>query len=211
MRLLGWSLIPALFRLRVFGRENLPENGGVLIASNHQSYLDVGLLIQAIRRPIVFVAAERLRTNPLIRWPLTRLGVLFVDRFDLLRGPEEMHRFQAILGSGRPLGFFPEGTFREQPGLLPFRMGAFIAAVGAGVPVLPVALEGSRALYPGDTFFPRWGRVGLSVGLPLHATGSDWQAAVQLRDAARAFIADHCGEPAAPLGISRCDKPASVR
>ncbi len=185
--------------LALRGREHLPPPGQpFVLVCNHQSYLDVGLLIQAIRRPMVFIAAERLRTNPFIRWPLTQLGTLFVDRFDLLRGPQEMHRFQRILGSGRPLAFFPEGTFRQQPGLLPFRMGAFIAAAGAGLPLLPMAIQGSRALYPGDTFFPRWGRVGLSIGAPLQPTGDDWQAAVQLRDAARAFIAEHCGEPATP-------------
>jgi 1-acyl-sn-glycerol-3-phosphate acyltransferase len=188
-----------LVPLEVQGREHIPPPGRpFVLVSNHQSYLDVGLLIQVIRRPIVFVAAERLRTNPFIRWPMQRLHCLFVDRFDLLRGPEEMRRFRAILDNGRPLGFFPEGTFREQPGLLPFRMGAFIAASGTGVPVLPVAIDGSRALYPGETFFPRWGRVRLSIGAALAPAGDDWQAAVRLRDAARGFIGEHCGEDARP-------------
>jgi 1-acyl-sn-glycerol-3-phosphate acyltransferase len=189
----------ALVPLEVRGREHLPPPGQpFVLVCNHQSYLDAGLLIQALepgRRPIVFVAAGRLRTNPLIRWPMQRLDSLFVDRVDLLRGPAEMQRFQAILDTGRPLGFFPEGTFREQPGLLPFRMGAFIAAAATGVPVLPVAIDGSRALYPGNTFLPHRGALRLSIGAPLQPSGDDWQAAVRLRDAARAFIAEHCGEP----------------
>jgi 1-acyl-sn-glycerol-3-phosphate acyltransferase len=154
----------------------------------------VGVLIQAIGRPIVFVAAEGLARNPFIRWPLARLDTLFVDRFDLLRGPEEMRRFRAILDSGRPLGFFPEGTFREQPGLLPFRMGAFIAAAGTGVPLLPVAIAGTRAIFPGTTFFPRRGAARLSIGPPIQPAGDDWQAAVALRDAAYQFIAAQCDE-----------------
>jgi 1-acyl-sn-glycerol-3-phosphate acyltransferase len=188
-----------LVPMAVQGHEHIPAPGQpFVLVSNHQSYLDVGLLIQVVRRPIVFVAAERLRTNPVIRWPMQRLDSLFVDRFDLLRGPEEMQRFKAILARGHPLGFFPEGTFRAQPGLLPFRMGAFIAAAGAGVPVLPVAIRGSRDLYPGETFFPHWGRVAVSIGAPLEPTGGDWQAAVRLRDAARDFIGEHAGE--APVG-----------
>ena len=190
------TLVP----LEVRGREHIPAPGKpFVLVCNHQSYLDVGMLIQAIdpaRRPIVFVAAEGLRKNPFIRWPMQRLHALFVDRFDLLRGPEEMQRFKVILDSGRPLGFFPEGTFRAQPGLLPFRMGAFIAAAAAGVPLLPVALRGTRALYPGNTFVPHWGRVRLSIGAPLQPAGDDWQAAVALRDAARAHIAAHCDVPA---------------
>jgi 1-acyl-sn-glycerol-3-phosphate acyltransferase len=74
-------------------------------------------------------------------------------------------------------------------------MGAFIAAAATGVPVLPVAIDGSRALYPGNTFLPHRGALRLSIGAPLQPSGDDWQAAVRLRDAARAFIAEHCGEP----------------
>jgi 1-acyl-sn-glycerol-3-phosphate acyltransferase len=191
----------ALVPIQVQGLERVPPPGQpFVLAANHQSYLDVGLLIQQIRRPIIFVAAAGLRTNPFIRWPMQRLDSLFVDRFDLLRSTEDMRRFQATLDAGRPLGFFPEGTFRQQPGLLPFRMGAFITAAGANVPVLPVSIQGSRALYPGNTFVPHWGRVRISIGEPLWPAGNDWQAAVQLRHDARAFIAAHCGEAAAPIG-----------
>jgi 1-acyl-sn-glycerol-3-phosphate acyltransferase len=196
----------ALVPLEVIGREHIPAPGRpFVLVCNHQSFLDVGLLIQAVRRPMVFVAAEGLRGNPFVRWPLARLDTLFVDRFDLLRGPAEMHRFRDILGTGRPLGFFPEGTFRAQPGLLPFHMGAFIAAAAGGVPVLPVAIAGSRWLFTGTSFFPRWGRVRISIGSPLEPAGDDWQRAVQLRDAARTFIAAHCGEEHAP------DKRADTR
>ena len=188
----------AFVPLKVQGREHIPAPGEpFVLVCNHQSYLDVGILIQVIHRHIVFVGAEGLRTNPFIRWPMQRLDSLFVDRFDLLRGPENMQRFKAMLDSGRPLGFFPEGTFREQPGLLPFRMGAFLAAAGADVPLLPVALSGTRVLYPGTSFVPHWGRVALSIGKPLRPGGDDWQAAVALRHAAEDFIAAHCGESGA--------------
>ena len=194
-----------LVPLAVEGRAHLPPPGQpFVLVANHQSYLDVGLLIQVVRRPIAFVAAERLRTHRIMRWPLQRLGSLFVERFDRLRGPAEMRRFKAVLDNGQALGFFPEGTFRAQPGLLPFRMGAFMAAAGGGVTVLPVAISGSRNLYPGDTCFPHWGRVAITIGAPLEPPGDDWQAAVALRDGARDFIAAHTGEPpTAALGERR--------
>ena len=200
-----------LVPLKVQGRAHIPPPGRpFVLVSNHQSYLDVGLLIQAVdpvRWPVVFIAAERLRSNSFIRWPMQRLDSLFVDRFDLLRGAEDMRRFRTTLAAGRPLGFFPEGTFRRQPGLLPLRMGAFIAAAGTGVPVLPVAIRGSRELYPGETFFPHWGRVAISIGAPLEPTGDDWQAAVQLRDAARDFIGGHCGEGTALRHLAAGPQP----
>ncbi|MGB5734540.1 MAG: lysophospholipid acyltransferase family protein, partial [Thiohalocapsa sp.] len=106
----------------------------------------------------------------------------------------ESGELAAALTSGQVLGIFPEGTFREQPGLLPFRMGAFLAAVGAGLPLLPVAVRGTRHLMLGSTFFPRPGRAEIVIGAPLTPDGSDWEAAVRLRDRARGVIAEGSGD-----------------
>ncbi|MBK5940178.1 AMP-binding protein [Halochromatium roseum] len=188
----------AFVSLTVRGAERIPApNQPFVIASNHQSYLDVAALVEAIDRPLAFVAKQGLKTNPLVRWPLERLGTLFVDRFDLLRGPEEARRFAAALARGQTLGFFPEGTFLERPGLLPFRMGAFLAATAAGVPLLPVALRGTRELMRGTRFFPHPGRALIEIGEPIWPEDESWRSAVQLRDQARAFIEPRCEQSAA--------------
>jgi 1-acyl-sn-glycerol-3-phosphate acyltransferase len=74
-------------------------------------------------------------------------------------------------------------------------MGAFIVAAQAGVPVVPLALRGTRALLRAEQWLPRRGIVCLTFGMPLMPQGTDWAAAVTLRDAARAEILCHCGEP----------------
>jgi 1-acyl-sn-glycerol-3-phosphate acyltransferase len=186
----------ALVPLEVTGRERIPPPGrAFVLASNHQSYLDAMVLVEAIGRPIAFVAKQELAANPLVKAALVRLGTHFVERFDLLRGAGDATRLAAALGQGEILGFFPEGTFRDQPGLLPFRMGAFLAAAGGGVPLLPVAVLGTRELMRGNSFFPRPGRAAVVIGEPLQPTGNDWEAAVGLRDQTRAFVATYCGEP----------------
>jgi 1-acyl-sn-glycerol-3-phosphate acyltransferase len=185
----------ALVPLAVAGREQMPEPGRALvIASNHQSYLDALALIEALDRPIAFVAKRELASNPLVRLPLVRLGTLFVDRFDALRSEADADQFSAALAGGAALGFFPEGTFRDQPGLLPFHMGAFLAAARSGAPVLPVALRGTRKLMRGSTFFPRRGTAEVVIGEPVRPAADNWEAAVRLRDQTRAFIATHGGE-----------------
>ena len=77
----------------------------------------------------------------------------------------------------------------------PFHIGAFKIAVDAGIPLLPVALRGSRSLLHPDSWFPRRGLVTVTIGEPIKPAGKDWQAAIALRDAARHAILLHCGEP----------------
>jgi len=177
-------------RLRVTGREHLPPAGrSLVLVANHQSYLDALALIEAIPRPMRFVAKRELNANPLAGRFLERLGTLFVERFDLQQSHREGERLQTALRDGASLAFFPEGTFRERPGLLPFRMGAFVAAAEAGVPVLPVTIRGTRAVMPGDRFRPRPGTIEVVIAAPILPQGTDWEAASLLRDAARAVIA----------------------
>jgi 1-acyl-sn-glycerol-3-phosphate acyltransferase len=153
------------------------------------------VLIEAVPRPMGFVAKRELREVPLVGRLLARLDTLFVERFDLHRGAAESGRFAEAITRGQVLAFFPEGTFRDEPGLLPFRMGAFVAAAEAGQPVLPVALRGTRELMSGDSFLPRPGRVLVTIGEPIEPRADGWEAAVALRDSVRAFILAHCGEP----------------
>jgi 1-acyl-sn-glycerol-3-phosphate acyltransferase len=80
------------------------------------------------------------------------------------------------------------------PGLQAFHMGAFMVAARAGVPVVPVGVQGTRAILRAEQWFPRPGRVRVTVGAPMHPQGSDWGAAVALRDAVRTQIAQYCGE-----------------
>ena len=104
---------------------------------------------------------------------------------------------------GRSLAFFPEGTFTRVPALRPFHLGAFAAAVQAGVPVVPVAIRGSRALLRAGQWFPRRAALRVTIGAPIPppAGAPDaFAAAVSLRDLARAEILRHCGEPGIDAG-----------
>jgi 1-acyl-sn-glycerol-3-phosphate acyltransferase len=183
-------------RLDVEGAGRVPAPGAAFVlAANHQSYLDALALIETVGRPLSFVAKRELEAVPFLGRFLARLGTLFVERFDLHRGAAESERFSAHLAAGASLAFFPEGTFRDAPGLLPFRMGAFVAAAREGLAVLPVALVGTRKILRGERRLPRPGRCLVIIGEPLTPAGSDWSEAARLRDATRAFILEHCAEP----------------
>ncbi|MDP1524346.1 MAG: lysophospholipid acyltransferase family protein [Rhodocyclaceae bacterium] len=150
---------------------------------------------RALPARFAFVAKQELLAHPLSATPLKRLDAAFVERFDAARSAADSQALEARLSSGDALVFFPEGTFRDLPGLLPFRMGAFLAAARAGVPVVPVTLAGTRALLPGDCRWPRHSPLTVTVHPALRPAGADWAAALALRDAARARILAHLGEP----------------
>jgi 1-acyl-sn-glycerol-3-phosphate acyltransferase len=99
-----------------------------------------------------------------------------------------------LLREGRQLLIFPEGTFMRSPGLLPFRLGAFKAAVDAGLPVVPIALRGTRHVLPADTWMFQRAPIDVTVSTPLVPTSQGWQEIVRLRDQARSVIAQGAGE-----------------
>jgi 1-acyl-sn-glycerol-3-phosphate acyltransferase len=175
--------------IEVEGLEHLRSCGRpVVVAANHQSYFDSFVLTAALPPDFAFVAKRELRDRTLPRYLLERLGTVFVERFDPAQGVGETRKALDALAAGDSVIVFPEGTFHRAPGLLPFRMGAFLVAAEAGVPVVPVTLRGTRSLLRGDEMFPRRGAAAVTVSPPLQPAGSDWAAAVALRDAARAEI-----------------------
>ena len=97
--------------------------------------------------------------------------------------------------AGQGLVVYPEGTFRRAPGLRPFKIGGFLVAALAGVPLLPVTIRGMRSILRDGQTIPRPGRVAISIGVSLIAEGAGWNAAVKLRDRAREEILRGCGEP----------------
>jgi acyl carrier protein len=188
-------------RLTVHGLENLPRDTPNIMVCNHASYMDGVILVAALPRHYSFVAKRELREQFVPRVFLERLGAEFVERFTAQQSAQDAKRLADAAARGRSLGFFPEGTFTRVPGLRAFHLGAFVAAVQAGLPVVPVAIQGSRALLRAGQWFPRRSALTVTIGPPLdppRATADAFAAAVQLRDQAQSEILRHCGEPGLP-------------
>ncbi len=184
-------------RPRVEGAEHLAA-GSAVVVCNHASYLDGILLSAALPPCIVFVAKRDLAPQRLAGTLLRRLGTLFVERVDAARSVEDHRAIEQNARAGLAPVVFPEGTLRREPGLLPFRMGAFVAATQAGVPVVPVVIRGTRSMLPDGIWFPRRATLEVLVGEPIAPEGDGWHAAIALRDKARAAILARSGEPDAP-------------
>jgi 1-acyl-sn-glycerol-3-phosphate acyltransferase len=182
-------------RFDVRGLERVPAGRACVLTVNHASFLDGPVVLAALPEPMCFVAKRELLDNFVSRIYLTRIGTEFVERFDAQRGVEDAGRFAEMVRAGRPVIMFPEGTFRRMPGLLPFRMGAFVVAAQAGAPVVPVTLRGTRSILREGQWLFRRGMISVAFSEPIEPTGTDWNAAVVLRDRAREEILRLCAEP----------------
>ncbi len=187
LRILGIGVV-------VSGTENLPP-GPCIFAVNHASYLDGVIVSAVLPSDATYVVKKEFARRFIARTFFSRIGSMFVERFQPKGGVEDTEQLDAAAHRGKSLVIFPEATFGRMPGLLPFRTGAFLVAARAGLPIVPVTLRGTRAILRGDEWFPRHGSAEVIIGEPIVPIGSDWAAAVELRQKVRAEILTHCGEP----------------
>jgi len=194
--------------LAVRGLENLSPEAPCVLVSNHASYLDGIVLVAALPGELSragyfsFVAKRELLDSFISRTYLRRIGSDFVERFESQRSLEDVKQVALSLQSGRSPVFFPEGTFSRISGLMPFRMGAFVVAAEAGVPVVPVSIRGTRSILRDGHWFPRRGIITVTIGKPIAPEGKGWAAAIRLRNKARAEISRQCGEPDLAPGMT---------
>jgi len=150
--------------LRVEGAAHVPERGPAILAGNHESALDIPVVVVACPRRIMFMAKQELYANTFTSWSLDRLGAFRVDRnrFDV----GAIRLGLAVLGRGDVLGMYPEGT--RSPGeLLPFLPGAAWMALRTGAPLVPVSVVGTERA--GEAKRPRAVRVRVTFGEPIPA------------------------------------------
>jgi 1-acyl-sn-glycerol-3-phosphate acyltransferase len=180
--------------LTVEGASNVPRGRAILVA-NHASYLDGMVLSAAFPGEMLFAAKQEFEDQFFAGTPLRRIDTIFVERFDPRQSLAHTRTLVARAREGRRLMIFAEGTLSPAAGLMGFRLGAFQAAVQADVPIVPIAIRGTRTILRGGSLFPRRGKLTVHAGAPLQPQASDFSAAVQLRDAARQQVLMHCGEP----------------
>ena len=132
---------------------------------------------------------------PLAGLLLKRIGSEFVDRFNRHAGGLDARRLLKAADAGQSLVFFPEGTFVERPGVGKFHTGAFAIAARVGLPVVPVAIRGTRYILPSGRYLPRFGRIDIEILPPLPVSATDTGAVLAIRDQARSRIVNALGEP----------------
>jgi 1-acyl-sn-glycerol-3-phosphate acyltransferase len=180
---------------RVSGVEHLEQAGSAVLVANHASYIDSVVLMAALPMDFRFIAKQALTSYPMIGTVIRRAGHITIEKADLSQRLAGADQITEALRGGISIAVFPEGTFFRPPGILPFRLGAFRAAVDAGRPVVPITLRGTRDVLPDGTWLLRRLPIDVSVSAPLVPVAQGWPEMVRLRDLARADIARGAGEP----------------
>ncbi len=152
-----------VYRLDVSGIERVPPWGPVVLASNHDSLLDIPCLVVASPRPVWFMAKVELFRGPVASGIMHGLG-----GFPVRRARHDLRAVRAgieVLRTGRVLGMYPEGTRASH--LRPFLPGAAWMALATGAPVVPVAVSGTAEAMPRGARLPRRTRVMVRFGEPI--------------------------------------------
>jgi 1-acyl-sn-glycerol-3-phosphate acyltransferase len=169
-------VLRAVWRPDVQGLENVPASGGVILASNHLSFVDSVVIPSVAPRKVVFLAKAEYFTGTGIRGAIQRawfegLGLLPVDRDDIKSAVGSLDVALDVLRRGDAFGIYPEGTRSRDGRLYRGRTGAAHLALTAGVPIVPVGLRGTERIQPVGSTIPRLVKVHVTFGAPIDPRG----------------------------------------
>ena len=154
----SWAVRAAGIRIRVEGLENIPP-GTCLFAANHASNADPPSIVAAIPRRVAILAKKSLFSIPVVGMSFKRAHFIPVNRADPRDAMASVDLATKYLKEGTSYLIYPEGTRSPNGRLLPFKRGAFVLAIRAGVPVVPIACSGAQRIMPRGSWQVRPGEM----------------------------------------------------
>jgi len=164
-------LLGGFVRLRSEGRERVPRGEPVVFMANHESWLDIPALLAEIPVQVRFLAKKSLFSWPLFGWAIAAMGFIPVDRKNRREAVKSFEQAAARIRAGRSVLIFPEETRSTDGHLLPFQRGGFLIALKAGIPIVPVGLEGPARCLPKHNYLIRPGTITVRFGDPIPTAG----------------------------------------
>lgn len=187
----AWIYCKLWHRLEVRGLEHIPKTGGVLVASNHQSHVDILIHGGSIPRHVCFVARDTLADQAWLAYTMRQCGAVLIQR-----GASDRKALRAMadhLELGDLVAIFPEGTRTDDGSLREFKGGALLAARMAKVPIVPCGISGANVAFPRGAALPRPRKIRVSYGAPIDSALPDAQervvAAVAALSGAKPWVA----------------------
>jgi len=155
-------------KVTIRGLENVPRGQPLIYVSNHQGAGDVPLMLAYLPSRFRFAIKKELFSVPIFGWYLRQAGYFSIDRKIMLSAYKSLERMIEILKAGESVLIFPEGTRSQDGSLGKFKRGSLMAALKAGVPVVPIAISGAYAIMPRGTYLINPKTVKISFGTPIY-------------------------------------------
>ena len=174
-------------RLEVHGREKIRADRAVVFMPNHQGNCDPPAVIAVLPRVIVLAKKEFFRV-PILGRAMLQVGFIPVDRKNRERAIQAIDESVATLAGGRSFMVFPEGTRSRDGRLQPLKKGAFVMAIKAQVPVVPISVSGSSKIMQKGKFAIRPGVVRITIHDEIPTRGCSMESRHQIMERARRAI-----------------------
>ena len=157
--------------LRVEGSPGAVADRPAIYVMNHQSSLDIPAAFAVLPVDLRFIAKHTLRKVPFLGWYMSWTGMVFVDRSNSTQAVGSLSAAAERVRSGISLLAYPEGTRSRDGQIMPFKKGPFVLALQAGVPIVPIAIQGSMRCMPAHLRPFRPGVVRMAIGAPIPTAG----------------------------------------
>ena len=181
-------LLGGFVRLKREGRERVPRGEPVVFMANHESWLDIPALLAAVPVQVRFLAKKSLFKVPFLGWAIAAMGFIPVDRENRREAVRSFEEAAARIRRGRSVLLFPEETRSTDGNLLPLQRGGFLIALKAGIPIVPVGIEGAGRCLGKHNYLIRPGTVTVRFGEPIPTAGRGVTEKAALMDKVRVAI-----------------------
>src|SRR4030042_1566903 len=161
------ALLVNRVKVRVEGIEHLKGEGPYIIMSNHQGSYDIFALLGHLPFQFKWLAKKELFSVPFFGWVMAAAGYVSVDREGTRETVEAMNEAARKIREGMSLLIFPEGSRSPDGSIQPFKKGGFTLAIKSRVPIVPVAISGSRDIMPKDRLTASPGEIRILVDPPI--------------------------------------------
>lgn len=189
-----WVTRFAGVRINVDDRANLDPHQPYVFMANHASTVDIWALLVGIPHRVRMIAKKELARIPFLGWVMWAGRFIFIDRQNAVAARRSIDEAGRRIRGGVSVVIFPEGTRTRDGQMGTFKKGGFHLAMEAGVPIVPIALRGTRALMPPGSLRVKSGEVFVTIGAPIPTSGltiDDRPALIQrVRDAIAAMVAE---------------------
>jgi 1-acyl-sn-glycerol-3-phosphate acyltransferase len=158
-------------KIDVEGHLDLDPGHSYVFMANHLSTIDIWALFVALPLPVRMIAKKQLAAIPLFGWAMWAGRFIFIDRHNAVSARRTIQRAEERIRAGASVLLFPEGTRSRDGQLQAFKKGGFHLAMDAGVPIVPVAIKGTRELMPRGSLRVKPGQVRVTIGEPIPTEG----------------------------------------